>query len=166
MGRELSQEGKEKLSQLAKERHKRGEFGGPKYGKLGGRPRTGSKKKQRITKAVAEAAEEEKNKNAIIEVFKDAIHPNQPISVRLKGATAWAEIAAQHHKTEIAEVAHQQAQHSREELIEILSEKLTSGPAREIIMKQLEAKTGEVIVDAEVVGEEVDDGDSSAAEAA
>lgn len=159
MGRELSQEGKEKLSQLAKERHKRGEFGGPKYGRLGGRPRTGSKKKQRITKAVAEAAEEEKNKNAIIEVFKDGIHPNQPISVRLKAATAWAEIAASHHKTEIAETAHQQAQHSREELIAILQQKLTAGPAREIIQRQLQEETGEVVIDAEAV--EVDDGDSA-----
>jgi hypothetical protein len=103
MGRELSPEGKEKLSQLAKQRHAKGEFGGAKYGRLGGRPRGGSKKKQRITKAVAEAAEEEKNKNAIIEVFKDGIHPNQPISVRFKAATAWANIAFQQGKMEVAE---------------------------------------------------------------
>jgi hypothetical protein len=162
MGRELSPEGKEKLSRLAKERHAQGDFGGAKYGRLGGRPRGGSKKKQRITKAVAEAAEEEKNKNAIIEVFKDGIHPNQPISVRLKAATAWAEIAAQNAKMEVAEAAQVQAQHSRDELIAILAGKLTSGPTREILQRQLEAETGvqdAVVVDGEVVG----DGDAEAA---
>jgi hypothetical protein len=140
--RELSPEGKEKLSQLAKQRHAKGEFGGPKYGKLGGRPRGGSKKKQRITKAVAEAAEEEKNKNAIIEVFKDGIHPNQPISVRLKAAEAWANIAFQQGKMEVAEQAVEQAHHSREELIQILQEKLSSGPTREILQRQI---SGEII---------------------
>jgi len=162
MGRELSQEGKQKLSEIAKDRHKNGKFDSAEMarrGRLGGRK---PKKKQRITKAVAEAAEEEKNKAAIIEVFKDAIHPNQPISVRLKGATAWAEIAASHHKTEIAETAHQQAQHSREELIAILQEKLTTGPARDIIQRQLEGSTPDIIIDGTVV-EEVADGDTAEA---
>lgn len=40
-GNNLSPEGREKLSRLAKERHARGELGGSKFGKLGGRP-TGS----------------------------------------------------------------------------------------------------------------------------
>lgn len=161
MGRELSQEGKEKLSRIAKERHAKGEFGGPQYGRLGGRPRGGTKKKQRITKAVAEAAEEEKNKNAIIEVFKDGIHPNQPISVRLKAAEAWANIAFQQGKMEVAEQANEQAQHSREELIAILQAKLTSGPTREILQKQIEREASEVIIDGTVV--EVTDGDQPAA---
>jgi len=153
--RELSPEAKERLSELAKKRHAEGKFGGEKFGKMGGRPKGGSKKKQRITKAVAEAAEEEKNKNAIIQVFKDAIHHNQPMTVRLKGAQAWAEIAAQHQKMELSEEAQNQAQHSREELIDILKGKLTSGPAAAIIRGQLEAETG--IVDAEVIEEDEHD---------
>ena len=154
MPRELSPEARERLSELAKERHAEGRFGGRKYGKMGGRPRGGSKKKQRITKAVAEAAEEEKNKNAIIQVFKDAIHPNQPMTVRLKGAQAWAEIAAQHQKMELSEEAHITAQHSREELIDILKGKLTSGPAAAIIRNQLEIEAETGIADAEVVEDE------------
>lgn len=159
MARELSPQAKEKLSQLAKERHARGDWGGPKFGKMGGRPRGGSKKKQRITRAVAEAAEEDKNKNAIIQVFKDAIHPNQPMTVRLKGAQAWAEIAAQHQKMELSEEAQQQAQLSREELIDLLKGKLTSGPAAAIIRGQIESEAG--IIEAQVV-EEDDDRDEAA----
>lgn len=157
MPRELSPEAKERLSELAKKRHANGEFGGAKFGRLGGRPKGGSKKKQRITKAVAEAAEEERNKNSIIQVFKDAIHESQPISIRLKGAQAWAEIAQQHAKMELAEEAHAEIQHSREDLIALLAGKLTSGPAAAIVRGAIEQETG--IVDAEIVEEVDDDGD-------
>lgn len=160
MARDLSPEARERLSQLAKKRHAEGRFGDPhENGKLGGRPALGSKKKQRITKAVAEAAEEEKNKSAIIQVFKDAIHPNQPMTVRLKGAQAWAEIARDHAKMELSVEAHKEASKSRDELLEILAGKLTQGPAAQIIRNQIEQETG--VVDAEVVEEE--DGHQAAA---
>lgn len=163
--RELSPEAREKLSRLAKERHARGDFDkqkmtperGREVGRLGGRGNT--KKRTRITKRVAEAAMEEKNALAIIEVFKDAIHPSQPISVRIKGATAWADIAMQSAKFDLAEEKEQAQQLSREELIKFLTEKFSAGPAAALIAGQLEAQTG--IVDAEVV-EEVDDGDEDA----
>ena len=155
-------EGREKLSQLAKKRHREGSLGtnqldSRKGGLTGGRGR--DKRKTRITKRVAEAAEDEQNAKAIIEVFRDAIHPNQPMSIRLKGAETWARIAADHHKTEVAEKANEEVQHSREELIEILRGKLTNGPTGQIIMGQLESETG--IMDVEVVEEpeEVEDGD-------
>jgi len=151
--RELTPEGREKLSKLAKERHAQGRMGGAEFGKLGGRPKQKrTKRKERITKAVAEAAEEEKNKRDIIQVFKDAIHPHQPMSIRLKGAQAWADIASQHAKQELAEEAHQEIERSREDLIAILQEKFSGGPVAAIVRGQLEQETG--IVDAEVVEEE------------
>jgi hypothetical protein len=131
----FSPESRQKLSDLAKQRHAEGKLGGPKYGAMGGRA---PKKKDRISKRVADAAEEERQANQIIEVFKDAIDPSQPISVRLKGAQAWVDIAVQHGKFELQEEAHEAAQHSREELIEMLSKKLTSGPTGSIIRKQIE----------------------------
>lgn len=153
--RELTPEGRERLSKLAKERHRNGNFGGAQPGS--GRPKSGSKKKQRITKRVAEAAMEEANAKSIVQVFKDAIHPGQPMHVRLKGAQAWAEIAQQSAKFDLQEEAQSEAVKSRDELISILAGKLTSGPTAQIIRGQLERETG--IVDAEVVEEEAD-GDS------
>ena len=155
----LTPEGRENLRRIALERVEEGTFGGQMAWDArrakGNMERTSptKRRKQRITKSVAEAAEDEKNSNAIIQVFKDAIHPTQPMSTRLKGATAWAEIAAQHAKLELSEVAHDQAQHSRDELIALLAGKLTSGPTghilRQQIHQQIEQQTG--IVDAQVV---------------
>lgn len=153
--RVLSPEARDRLSKLAKERHARGEFGGAEFGRLGGRPK--GSKKERISKRVAQAAMEEENAKAIVNVFKDAIHPNQPIGVRLKGAQAWAEIANQHAKMELQEESQDQIHHSREEALALLAERLTSGPAAAILRGQIEAETG--IVDAEVI-------DDDAAEAA
>lgn len=157
MPHELTPEGRERLSRLAKQRHASGAFGDPvSNGRKGGRPRGGSKKKQRISKRVAEAAADERNAMAIIQVFKDAIHPNQPMTVRLKGAQAWADIAAQHQKMELSEQAQDQASRSREELLGMLVTRLTSGPTANIIRSQIESESG--IIDAEVIDEELDDG--------
>ena len=150
MPHELTPEGRERLSQLAKKRHAEGKFGDPKVnGRKGGRPKGGTRKKQRISKRVAEAAADDRNAQAIIQVFKDAIHPNQPMQVRLKGAQAWADIAAQHQKMELSEAAQESAQHSRDDLIKLLAVKLTTGPTANIIRTQIESESG--IVDAEVV---------------
>jgi hypothetical protein len=155
--RELSQEAKQKLSEIATRRHRNGELKAPgvensrKGGLTAGSGR--SKRSQRITKRVAEAAEEERNAQAIIEVFRDAIHPNQPMSIRLKGAETWAKIAAEHHKTEVQEIAQAGAQKSRDELIAILSEKLTEGPTASLIRGQIAEVSEGDIIDAEVVEE-------------
>lgn len=153
MPRELSPEAKQKLSMIAARRHRDGELKPPghensrKGGLTAGRGR--SKRSQRITARVAEAAEDERNAQAIIEVFRDAIHPNQPMSIRIKGAETWARIAAEHHKTEVAEIAQQGAQKSRDELIAILSEKLSSGPTANLIRGQIPSETD--IIEAEVI---------------
>lgn len=147
----FSPEARQKLSDLAKQRHAEGKMGGAKYGAMGGRA---SRKKDRISKRVAEAAEEQAEAAKIIDVFKDAIDPSQPMGIRLKGAQAWVDIAVQHGKFELQEEAHDAAQHSREELIEMLSKKLTSGPTANAIRKEIESKA---IVDGEIVEIEKDE---------
>lgn len=133
--RNFSPESRQKLSDLAKQRHADGKLGGADFGAKGGNT---PRKSKRISKKVAEAAEVDRTARQIIEVFKDAIDPNQPMSVRLKGAQAWVEIAVQHGRLEIQEEAHESSQHSREELIEMLSKKLTQGPTATVIRKQIE----------------------------
>lgn len=147
----FSPESRQKLSDLAKQRHADGKMGGAKFGAMGGRA---SRKKDRISKRVAEAAEETREAQKIIEVFKDAIDPSQPIGVRLKGAQAWVDIAVQHGKFELQEEAHDAAQHSREELIEMLSKKLTTGPTASVLRKEIESKA---VVDGEVVELDTDE---------
>lgn len=141
----FSPEARQKLSDLAKQRHAEGKLGGPKFGAMGGKAKG---KKDRISKRVADAAQEETQASQIIEVFRDAIDPSQPIGIRLKGAQAWVDIAVQHGKFELQEEAHEAAQHSREELIDMLTKKLTSGPTANVLKKQIESKA---IVDGEVV---------------
>jgi hypothetical protein len=150
--RNFSPESREKLSRLMKERHARGEVN--PGGRAPGTKNLTTRKKERITKAVAEAAAEEKNRRDIINVFKDAIHPSQPIQVRLKGAEAWAKIAADQNKIELQEEAVSAQQHSREELLELLSQKLTSGPTANLLRTQIEQEN---IVDVEVVEVEEDE---------
>ena len=147
----FSPEARQKLSDLAKQRHAEGKMGGAKYGAMGGRA---ARKKDRISKRVAEAAENHSEAEKIIDVFKDAIDPSQPMGVRLKGAQAWVDIAVQHGKFELQEEAHDAAQHSREELIEMLSKKLTSGPTANVIRKEIESKA---IVEGEIVEIEEDE---------
>lgn len=142
--RQLSPEAREKLSRLAKERHARGEFGGREFGKLGGRPR-----KDRAAKRVAEAAQDDPMARQIIQVFKDAIQPDQPMGIRIKAAEAIIQVEREEAKVAMAEEDHDARVHSREELLEILSGSLTEGPIAALLRAQIEPETG--IVDAEVV---------------
>jgi hypothetical protein len=146
----MSEEARQAASERAKRLHAEGRFGGAKFGKLGGRPR-----KARVTEKIADAANQEAEK--ITRVFKDAIDPAQPMSIRLKGAQIWTEISSQEAKIAIQEEDVEGRQHSREELIEILASKLTSGPTAQILRRQLEEES---IQDAEVVE---DDDDAQAA---
>lgn len=144
----LSEEGRQKLRELAIERHAKGEFGGAKFGRLGGRPR-----KARAAKKVAEAAQDERNAQRIIRVFKDAVHESQPMGIRLQGAKLWIEVERDEAKIELQEDGAEKDDRTREQLIEALTEKLSKGPASKIIQDRLlEAETG--IVDATVVEDE------------
>lgn len=146
--RNFSPETRHKLAQLARERHAKGEFGGAEFGKLGGRPR-----KDRAAKRVAEAAQDPANRQAIIQVFKDAVDGAQPMKTRLAGAEAWLKVEQNEGQLQLREEEVDAKQHSRDELIAILSERLTTGPSANLLRRQIEA---EHIPDAEVVE---DDGD-------
>src|SRR3989304_2804822 len=92
----------------------RRKFGGPQPGS--GRPR--------VTTATELAAEEAaKHKDAIVQVFKDAIDPNNHISARLKGATEW--IALEHKQMERDERDEDRLRRAkREELIDVIAFRL------------------------------------------
>jgi hypothetical protein len=141
--RQVSPEGRQRLSELATRRHQQGGFqksgdGNPK------RPKTSSKKaaKRRVSARVAEAAREKKNAEAIIDVFKDGIHPNQPTSIRLKAAEAWIKVEQEDAKLRLKEEAEEGQRHDRAELLELLSNRLTSGHSALLLRKQLAERAG------------------------
>lgn len=140
----MSPEGRQRLSELAKKRHAEGRFGGSKFGKLGGRGKT---REQRLAQqSVAEAAQD--HAEEIIEVFRDAIDPDRPMNQRLKGAELWLNVEREARKMAMQEAAQDAEQLDRATLLKLLSEKLSSGPAAALVRAQLEQDN---IVDAEVV---------------
>jgi len=147
--RPMSAEKRQKLSELAKQRHKEGKFGGSEIGKLGGRP-----KKDRAAKRVAEAAQADKTANEIIAVFRDAIQPHQPMGIRIKAAEAWLGVEREEAKIVLSEEKTGDDAKTREELIALLSQKLTSGPASKIVREHM--LESENMVEAVVVEEEPD----------
>lgn len=134
--RNLSPETRQKLSEAAKKRHQEGKLGGAKYGRLGGRPR-----RDRAGAHVAEAARKEKDE--IVAVFKDAVKSNQPIGIRLKGAQAWLEVEEKDAKLALQEEENEAKGKSREELIELLKDKLTKGTAAAILSEQMGLANGQ-----------------------
>lgn len=156
----MSPEQREKLSELAKQRHREGKMGMPEHARMGGLARSKKARERRIAKRLAEAAAEEKNAQSIVQVFKDAIHESQPMSTRLRGAQAWVDITQQQAKLEMNEVEQEQKQMSREEALKILEEKLTNGPAAAIIrQKMLDAQNAIHLDDDDV--EEIDDDEAA-----
>jgi hypothetical protein len=153
--RNLSPETRQKLSAAAKQRHAEGRLGGAKFGRLGGRPR-----KDRAASKVA--AEAQKEATRIIQVFKDATDPSQPISVRLKAAQAWVEIEREESKLMLAEDSADAKQMSREELIAAIREKFSSGAAAAILQKAIESgdRPEVITIDDDDIIEE-DDGDGT-----
>lgn len=152
----MSAETRQKLSDLAKKRYEEG--GGlalahtpEARAKAAVTSRVNRAKKKTASDWVAEAAE--KNAQHIVRVFQDAIDSAQPMGTRLKAAQAWLEVEQSNRKLEIQQEAAEAQQHSRDELIAILAEKLTAGPSADLLRKQLEAEAG--IVDGEVVAEDV-----------
>ena len=136
----MSPETRQKLSELAKKRYEEGSgfaLSNPRspeaLAKAAATRR--ARKKKTASDWVAEAAE--KHAAEITRVFKDAINPSQPMGTRLKAAQAWLEVERDNRKLEIQQEAAEAQQHSRDELIAILAEKLTAGPASDLLRKQL-----------------------------
>ena len=152
----LSPEQRQKLSALAKERFQNGDGLALAHtpeakAKAAETRRRNKLKKKTASDWVAEAAE--KNAADIVAVFKQAIDQNQPMGTRLKAAQAWLEVEQDNRKLEIQQEVAEAEQHSRDELIAILADKLTAGPAAALLRKQLGEQAE--IVDGEVVAEDV-----------
>lgn len=131
--REIAPETREKLRKLAVERHKEGKFGGPQYGKLGGRPK---KVERKALDSVAEAANE--SHEAIVKVFEDAVAEGQPMGIRLRGAESWLNTQKEQAKLTIQEEDAEAKKFDRSKVIDLLTESLTSGPAGFAIRERLE----------------------------
>lgn len=80
---QISEEERRRRSELAKQLHQKGKFGGKQPGS--GRPR-----KKRASEIVAEQARAEADE--IIQVFRDSIRSDNPASVRLNAAKEWLKI--------------------------------------------------------------------------
>jgi hypothetical protein len=146
--RQVSPEGRQRLSELATQRHRQGGFQKSSDGKPR-RPSNSKKKaKRRVSARVAEAAREKKTAQNIIDVFRDGIHPNQPMSVRLKAAEAWIKVEQEDAKLRLKEEAEEGVRHDRAELLEVLSNKLTSGHSAMLLKKQLDERAG---IDSDVI---------------
>lgn len=145
----MSPEARQKLSRLAKERHARGELGGAKFGQMGGFTKGVNSRRDRVAKRVAEAAQNEEMTQQLIEVFKDAIQRDQPTYIRIKAAEALIAIERDEARIAMAEEEHQAKAYSREELLEMLSGNLTTGPIAALLRRQIEPEAG--IIDAEVI---------------
>jgi hypothetical protein len=95
---------------------------------------------------VAEAAREEKNAQAIIEVFKDGISDNQPIHIRIKAAEAWLGVEREEAKILLKEQGQEDEKRDRAELMSFLSEKLTTGYSAMALRKEIESRSSAPIV--------------------
>jgi hypothetical protein len=134
--RELSQEERQRRSDLARRLHAEGRFGGPQPGS--GRPR-----KARAAQIVAEAAKETENAKLMIASLKDALQPGQPPTVRVQAAKTWLEIE------------------QKEDALQLKEEVVFEGLQREQLQKELAERLLRLqdagalpVIEAEVVREE------------
>ena len=150
----LTPEQRQKLSETARQRFQNGDglalAHTPEARAKAAATRRRNKKKT-ASDWVAEAAEQ--SAKEIVQVFKDAIDANQPMGTRLKAAQAWLDVEQDNRKLEIQQDVAEAQQHSRDELIAILADKLTAGPASDLLRRQLGEQAE--IIDGEVVAEDV-----------
>lgn len=137
--RRLSAEQRGNLSEVAKERHRQSDGHG--FGRGQQKPGTQKPLKKsseaRAAALVAEAARDQKNAQAIIEVFKDGVANSQPMHIRLKAAQAWIDVEQKDAALRLKENESDQLQRGREELLELLAGKFTGGPTAALLRKQL-----------------------------
>jgi hypothetical protein len=145
--RRVSQESRQRLSEIATQRHRQGGFK-----KSSDEPPRAPKRapsQRRIAARVAEAAREEKAAQDIIDVFKDGIDSRQPINIRLKAAEAWIKVEQDDAKLQLREADSAGQQRDRGELLSILAGRLTQSHSAGLLRRQIEERSG--ITDAEEV---------------
>lgn len=148
----VSDEGRQRLSELAKQRHQQGGFQKSGDGLKPAKPKPAKPrktKKRRVAARVAEVAREKKTAQSIIDVFRDCVHPSQPANIRLKAATEWIKVEQEDAKLQLKEADSENQQRDREELLGLLSTRLTTGPAAILLRRQIESQAG--ITDGEVI---------------
>jgi hypothetical protein len=101
-----------------------------------GRP-SGSPRKRRAAQAVAEAAKAREQQ--LTNVFIEATDEGQPMRIRLEGAKEWLRIEREEDKLQLAEDAYADA--SREDLAQMLIDKLSDGPLAEVLRNALGVET-------------------------
>lgn len=147
--KKISEEGRQRLSEVAKKRHEQGGFL-----PVPGRPRR-KPSRRRVAQLVAEAALEEKTASEIIQVFRDGVANTQPMQIRLKAAEAWLKIEHGEGELSLKEETSESENMDRETALRLLASKLTQGSSAEIIRNRLlESQTSEPIPDAEVVDDD------------
>jgi hypothetical protein len=137
----VSDAGRQRLSELAKQRHQAGGFQATAKGKSKKRKPS----RERVAQMVAEAALEKRTAEAIINVFRDAISEAQPITVRLKAAEAWIGVEREEGKLQAKEAQVASEHMDREAALAFLSQKLTSGHAASLLRQRLELPPPEAV---------------------
>jgi hypothetical protein len=112
-------------SQRARELVAAGKLGGAKYGRMGGRPRT-----PRASEIAAREAQE--HAEEIVAAFRDALHPSQPIMVRIRAAVAWLNLERKEDARVNASMS-SFALASREELVALIMGYVNSAPREDPI---------------------------------
>lgn len=141
--RQVSPEGKERLSELATRRHQQGGFQKSSDGKIKTRGEgKKTKERKRVSARVAAAAREKKTAQNIIDVFKDGISPTQPMAIRLKAAEAWIKVEQEDIKLQLKEASTESERFDRSKALEILSKSLTSGHSALLLKRELAERTG------------------------
>lgn len=147
--RQMSAAGRQKLSDLAKQRHAEGRLGGSEFGKLGGRGNT--KEKRRAATDIVEAIRDPEMVRLMKKTLYDSQDEDRPMKQRMDGVKLAMEIEIQNEKLVLQESKQEGERLDRGTLLRLLSDKLTAGPTAAAMRHQLEAET---IVDATVVEEE------------
>lgn len=150
----MSEEGRQKLSELAKQRHAEGKLGGKEFGRLGGR---GNTREKRLAAAdLAEAIRTPEMVEAMKKTLIDSQDPDRPFKQRLDGMKLAMEIERENAKFELSKERAEGEKLDRATLIKLLAGKLSNGPVAPMIRAQLETES---IADADVIEGEVVDGD-------
>lgn len=130
--RQLTDAQREQLSVRAKEMHRQGKIGGKEFGKLGGRPR-----KPRASEAVAVAAEQYSAE--IVAALRAGIRQGTP-EQRSRSAERFLALAQREDalRLKAAEAASRERKDlSRDQVIEELAAKLSSGPIAALLRERL-----------------------------
>lgn len=157
--RTMSLEGRERMSKVAQQRHQQGDGHGFGRGltKPGTPPKRKHRRKTRVAEQVAQAAREKRSADAIIDVFRDGVSDNQPMHIRLKAAEAWLKVESDDAKLRLQEEETNSIQRDRQELLELLAGKFTSGTTGLLLRRQLAERADSEILDViEVEAEDVE----------